>query len=263
MCEADIDQTDLVRLTLDTHTVNRRTKLIHVAIRMYRVYFISVLASGLATATCVGQATMRSSHVTLHSTMGGGSERLLEELEGAYIHVRGWGLKLPARVEAWGYSTTDSYVRGSGGSRLTLALTVGQSIHLQPIELLLRHSALTRTLRHEMTHVALHQASRRGMPRWFGEGLSMLVAGERQIESTRFNSLSSLERGLGPKGEHTTTRSAYETARRLVEDLSIEYGRSRIVGLVGLVASRGGFAGRFRTLTGKDPQTWAAGRLKP
>lgn len=228
---------------------------------MLRTCFMTIIAAGLCVSLSVGQGTMRSSHVVLHGPGGGAGERLLEELEEAYLHVRSWGLKLPTRVEAWGYSTTDSYVRASGGSRLTLAVTVRQSIHLQPVDLLLRHAALVRTLRHEMTHVALDPAARRGLPRWFNEGLSMLVAGERQIESTPFATLAALERGLGPKGDHATTRSAYETARRLVEDLEKTYGRSRITGLIGSVSRRGGFARRFHDLTGKDAPAWAAGRL--
>jgi len=204
---------------------------------------------------------MRSAHVVFTAPRSAGSERLLKELERAYVHVRAWGLRLPSRVVVWGYSTSASYVRGSRAPSVTLAATVRESIHLQPVDILLRHGTLTRTLRHEMAHVALDGAARRGLPRWFNEGLSMLVAGERQIETVLFNSLDALEHGLGSKSDHAKTRSAYETARRLLSRLEEEHGRARIVALVRAVSHGGRFPDRFRELTGRRPDVWSVGRL--
>lgn len=228
-----------------------------------RVYLMTIVMFAVPVSIVVAQWPVRSAHVVLNAPRGAGSERLLEELESAYVHVRSWGLKLPSRVNAWGYSTVDSYVRGSGGARATLASTLRGSIHLQPMDLLLRHAALSRTLRHEMVHVALDIAARRGLPRWFNEGLAMLVAGEMQVESARFATLAELKRGFGADGDHATARSAYATARRLVECLEKEYGRVRMASLVRNVGGRGGFPDRFRELTGSRPAAWVARNLKP
>ena len=226
-----------------------------------RIVSIACLASIFVSPEAAAQVPIRSAHIVFTAPRSAGSERLLEELERAYLHVRAWGLRLPSRVAVWGYSTSASYVRGSRAPSATLAATVRESIHLQPVDILLRQGALTRTLRHEMAHVALDGAARHGLPRWFNEGLAMLVAGERQIETVRFRSLGALEHGLGSKNDHAKTRSAYETARRLLSRLEEEHGRARIATLAHAVSHGGGVPDRFRELTGCWPDVWAAGRL--
>jgi len=207
------------------------------------------------------QPTLRSAHFVVIAPPGTVGEMLVDELEAAYVHVRTWGLRLPARIDVRGYSTTDSYVRASGAPRTTLAATVDGTLHLQPQGILVRSGSLQRTLRHELVHAALRRAERRGIPRWFNEGLAMHVAGERHPETVAFTSVDALERVIGQHEDHARTKSGYETARRLVERLEREHGRAALTDLVLWTATRGGFAGRFRQVTGVDPVPWTHRRL--
>lgn len=213
---------------------------------------MSSLVSILLTLATIGVARgdipegrYRSAHFVLHIPRTPQSGRLLDELESAYKHVREYGLSLPSSIEAWSYASTDNFVQRSGGARYNLAFAVGGRIHLQPLALLLRRGELPRALRHEITHIALLAAAKRGLPRWFNEGTAMVVAGERHPETIKFQNLETLERTITRSKSYDTLRSAYGTAARLVAEYVEANGREKLVELVRSVAGSGGFARKY------------------
>jgi hypothetical protein len=186
---------------------------------------------------------------------------MLEELERAYRGVQSYGLTLPGRIVAHLYGSAAEFVRGSGGSSYNLALASGEELHMQPLRILRRHGDPARVLTHELTHIALEGAARRGLPRWFNEGITMNLAGERQPETFRFRRLDQLADSLAHSRSYRVVRSAYGTSERLVRSLAADYGRERLLQLCRNVAAGRGFDEEFRRLTGGDPRSWAVRQL--
>lgn len=219
------------------------------------------LASADAHAPLQQWGRFRSAHITLTAPAGGDVNVLLNELERAHADVRAFGLTLPSMVEARSYPTSRAFVRGSGASLFNLALAVGLRIHLQPVVLLLRSGEFARTLRHEMAHVAMDAAARRGLPRWMNEGMAMTAAGQKGEEAIRFRTLDALEDTLARSRDHAHVRSAYATAERLVAGLVRAYGKARVLALIRATAAGSGFRRTFSALSGENPDRWGRKRL--
>jgi hypothetical protein len=207
-------------------------------------------------------ARHRSAHFTLVAPAGHDMGMLLDEMERAYRDVKAFGLALPANVNARSYGSTDEFVRGSGASRFNLAYYRAEVVHMQPVGLLVNRGELPRALRHEITHVALMKAARKGLPRWLNEGMAMVVAGEMHPETIRFTKLRDLEDTLARSRTHATIRSAYGTAGRLAGALIARFGRQKVLAMLRGVGSAGGFDRAFTTLAGSAPADWARGELK-
>ncbi len=219
------------------------------------------LASADARGPGQGWGRYRSAHITLAAPAGREVNVLLNELERAHADVRAFGLGLPAMVEARSYPTSRAFVRGSGANLFNLALAVGTRIHLQPVALLLRSGEFARTLRHEMAHVAMDGAARRGLPRWINEGMAMTAAGQKGEEAIRFRTLGALEDTLARSSDHAHIRSAYATAERLVAELVRAYGKARVLALIRATAAGSGFQRSFSALSGENPDRWGRKRL--
>ncbi len=187
--------------------------------------------------------------------------RMLEELESAYRDLRSYGLSLPRMVDVRCYPSTAEFTRRSGGESFHLAIAIGERLHLQPLPVLLRNGGLARSLRHELTHVALAGAAARGLPRWLNEGMAMIVAGERHPEVIRFRSLRQLEDSLFGSRSHDNLRSAYGTSARLAGRLAERLGRQKILALLRTVGSRGNFERAFRAYMGVALGAWERSEL--
>lgn len=81
------------------------------------------------------------------------------------------------RVETW--AATEEFIRATGQPGWMAAASDGESIALQPLELLARKRILNQTLRHELTHLTVYRLRAQGVPRWFEEGLVLYLTGER------------------------------------------------------------------------------------
>src|SRR5208337_1915807 len=79
------------------------------------------------------------------------------------------------RVETWG--SVGEFIRATGQPGWMAASSDGQSIALQPLELLARKRILDQTLRHELTHLVVRRLRAKGVPRWFEEGLVLYLTG--------------------------------------------------------------------------------------
>ncbi len=89
------------------------------------------------------------------------------------------------------------------------AASDGQSIALQPLELLARKQILNQTLRHELTHLVVHRLRAKDVPRWFEEGLVLYLTGERiEAPAARFKTT----RGTG-RGHHQAAVGSRDESR--------------------------------------------------
>lgn len=204
-----------------------------------------------------GYLRVQSAHIVLMVPRNVEAAKLLNELEAAYKDVRNYGLKLPSQVEAVSYASTTDFVKGSGGARFNLAMASGRTMHLQPYTVLLHNTGYLRALRHELTHVALYDAARRGLPRWLNEGMAMMVAGETFPITKRYKTIAQLERTLTTSRSQTAQRSAYAVCHRLCSLLTSQYGKDKLTGMLRATAT-GNFGTAFRALTGTGADEWAA-----
>jgi hypothetical protein len=204
----------------------------------------------------------QSAHFILTAPAAQDAGRLLNELERARRSVLEAGLRLPSTIEARMYLNSTEFVRGSGGTSSHLAVASGGKIHLQPLDLLLKRNDLAQALRHELAHIAMSQGGIGGIPRWFHEGLAMVVAGELRNGRKAFRKVAALEDSLAGSRSYSTLRAAYSASRYLVDRLVARHGHSRVTGLV--QGNRVGetFDERFRSLVGEDWKVWCDRQLK-
>lgn len=220
--------------------------------------------TGAPAGSAIWQQPTRfqSAHFQLTTPRGSSVERLLDDLERAYADVRGFGLRLPPRIDVTAHGSTDAFVRATGAQRHYLAMTLGRRIHTQPPLLLYRRGETARVLRHELVHVALAHRNAAELPRWLNEGLAVTVAGERFPGGKQFRSLDELERALDVGNASSTARSGYAAAGRLVAELIERAGRSRVVALIRAVHQGESFDAAFERIVGGDPRQWGDSTLR-
>lgn len=86
---------------------------------------------------------------------------------------------LPTRVKVQAWASTSDFIRATGQPGWVAATSDGQTICVQPLDLLARKQILSQTLRHEVTHLAVHHLRAGGVPRWYEEGFVLYLTGER------------------------------------------------------------------------------------
>jgi stage II sporulation protein D len=106
-------------------------------------------------------------------------KQTLETLERWRRELGSHAEALPSRVRVRTWASTEEFIRATGQPGWTAAASEGQSIALQPLDLLARKRILYQTLRHELTHLVAHRLCAPGVPRWFEEGLVLYTTGER------------------------------------------------------------------------------------
>ena len=85
---------------------------------------------------------------------------------------------LPPRVRVETWDAVGEFIRATGQPGWMAASSDGQTIAVQPLELLARKRILNQTLKHELTHLVVHRLRAKGVPRWFEEGLVLYMTGE-------------------------------------------------------------------------------------
>jgi stage II sporulation protein D len=83
------------------------------------------------------------------------------------------------RVRVITWTNVGEFIAATGQPGWVSGSTDGQSIALQPLDLLARKNALRQTLRHELTHLVVHRLRAKGVPFWFEEGWVLYLTGER------------------------------------------------------------------------------------
>jgi hypothetical protein len=127
------------------------------------------------------------------------------------------------RVETW--ATVSEFIGATGQPGWMAASSDGQSIALQPLELLARKRILNQTLRHELTHLVVHRIAAKGAPRWFEEGAVLYLTGERiDAPATAFKTATALEAAITKPRSEAGMKSAYAQALERVRRLARRQG---------------------------------------
>ena len=131
------------------------------------------------------------------------------------------------RVETW--DTTEEFIRVTGEPGWVGGSSDGNSIFLQPLGTLAARRILDATLRHELTHVAVHRARARGVPAWFEEGLVLWLSGERVEESApKTRGRRTLGEAIARPQSAAEMGAAYARAVSLVRQISAERGQKAL-----------------------------------
>jgi stage II sporulation protein D len=127
------------------------------------------------------------------------------------------------RVETLG--STGEFIRATGQPGWMAATSDGQSIVLEPLDLLARKRILNQTLRHELTHLVVHRLGAKGVPRWFKEGLVLYLTGER-IEAPAIapKTASELEEAITKPQSEAEMKAAYAQALARVRRMARRQG---------------------------------------
>ena len=132
---------------------------------------------------------------------------------------------LPGKVHVETSETTPEFIRATGQPGWAAASNDGQSIALQPLAKLKRKGILLSTLRHELTHLAIHRRRAPGVPQWFEEGLVLYLTGE-QVNAALSHALAglSLERAVTRPRSETEMKAAYAAALARIRALAHSRG---------------------------------------
>ncbi|MGA2983975.1 MAG: SpoIID/LytB domain-containing protein [Terriglobia bacterium] len=140
---------------------------------------------------------------------------------------------LPPRVRVETWDAVGEFIRATGQPGWMAASSDGQTIAVQPLELLARKRILNQTLKHELTHLVVHRLRAKGVPRWFEEGLVLYMTGER-IEA--------------PALALKTSRQLEEAITKPRSEAEMETGYAQALGRVRQLARREGDAAPWRVL---------------
>ena len=120
---------------------------------------------------------------------------------------------LPPRVRVQTWASVTDFTHATGEPGWMAAVSDGQSIALQPLDLLGRKRILTQTLRHELTHLVVHRLSAKGIPRWFEEGSVLYLTGERiETPPSAFRTNRKLEDAIVKPHSEEEMKAAYAQA---------------------------------------------------
>ncbi len=136
---------------------------------------------------------------------------------------------LPARIKVRTFETTADFIRTSGEPGWVAATNDGRTIDLQPLSTLQTKGILASTLRHELTHLLVHQLRASGVPTWYEEGVVLYLTGEKVGD--RSNELEPVGRtGRDPAKSkpQLDAERAYERARKRVAELARRRGEAAL-----------------------------------
>jgi stage II sporulation protein D (peptidoglycan lytic transglycosylase) len=152
--------------------------------------------------------------------------RLMHEAEESTGLVYNGVAKLKA------YATVAAFRNATGEPGWVAASTRGQTIRIQPTDVLSDGGTLESTLRHELLHMLVEEHAKAGTPLWFREGLVLYLA--RASAGTQgsgeFGSVSALEKALRSPANEQEMRQAYAEAQVRVSRLARQHGKETLVG---------------------------------
>lgn len=148
--------------------------------------------------------------------------------------LRSASLALPngQKTEVIVYATTGDFTGATGQPAWAAAVTLGRTIHLQPLKTLQKRGVHHTTLRHEFAHVVIEALSGGQVPRWLAEGLAIHFAGEGslyvRVPDAPGLTRDELERRLVQPVSAQEMRSLYAAAWRHVSALVRRKGEPEI-----------------------------------
>jgi len=132
---------------------------------------------------------------------------------------------LPQRVRVQTWTSVADFTRSTGEPGWMAAASDGQSIALQPLELLGRKRILDQTVRHELTHLVVHRLAAKDVPRWFEEGAVLYLTGERiETKPSAFKTGQELEVAIIKPHSEAEMKSAYAQALERVRHYARQQG---------------------------------------
>jgi stage II sporulation protein D len=138
---------------------------------------------------------------------------------GAHVDI------LPSRVRVQTWASVADFVRATGEPGWMAAASDGQSISLQPLELLGRKRILSQTLRHELTHLVVHRMAAKGTPRWLEEGSVIYLTGERiETPPSAFKNHRELDETITKPHSEAEMKAAYAQALERVRQFALRHG---------------------------------------
>ena len=128
-------------------------------------------------------------------------------------------------VETWG--TTADFIRATGEPGWVAGSSDGKSIFLQPLGMLASKGILDSTLRHELTHLMLHQLRASGVSGWFEEGFVLYLTGEPITSGAPSRATGrTLGQALARPRSAAEMHAAYARAALVVRRLAEQRGRT-------------------------------------
>ncbi len=152
--------------------------------------------------------------------------RMIHEAEGSTGLLYNGAAKLKV------YATVAAFRDATGEPGWVAASTRGQTIRMQPTDVLTDAGTLEGTLRHELLHMLVEEHAKPGTPLWFREGLVLYLANPHSGTATSgaFDSVAALEKALRNPSSEQEMRHAYTEAQARVALLAQQHGKDALVG---------------------------------
>jgi stage II sporulation protein D len=151
------------------------------------------------------------------------STRLIGEVE------QRTGFKFDYRPRLKVFPSVATYRDSTGEPGWIAASSRGQTIRLQPPELLRERRVLEQTLRHELLHQLIESHAHDGLPVWFREGLVLYLANDATSHSA-VSQASDLEQVLTHPRDRQEMEAGYSAAKVQVAALVNGNGRDTVMG---------------------------------
>jgi len=129
------------------------------------------------------------------------------------------------------YATVAAFRDATGDPGWVAASARGNTIRMQPTDILQEAGTLETTLRHELLHMLVEEHAKPGTPLWFREGLVLYLAQPNgpMRTSNNFESVSALEKALRSPTSEQQMRQAYADALARVSKLVAQNGRETVI----------------------------------
>lgn len=130
------------------------------------------------------------------------------------------------------HGTTTGFIEATGLSGWSSGATRGNTIQLQPLEILRKRRIFETTLRHELAHAMIEIIGYGRSPRWLAEGLAIHFAGEAaslpDVSRLARPSRREIDDKLAIPQPHRETRLIYAQAYREVRNLIRSHGEAHL-----------------------------------
>ncbi|MGC2209045.1 MAG: SpoIID/LytB domain-containing protein [Candidatus Korobacteraceae bacterium] len=139
------------------------------------------------------------------------------------------GLLLERHVTLWVYPTVAAFRDATGEPGWVAASTRGDSIRLQPVEVLKRSRSFDSVLRHEFLHMLVESKARPATPLWLREGLVLWLNQDHGRGISAGLSITEIERELDSPSSERELREGYAAAETCVAAYVHRYGQSTVI----------------------------------
>ena len=141
------------------------------------------------------------------------------------------GLLYNGRIKLKVYASLAEFRDATGQPGWVAASTRGNTIRLQPTDVLREAGTLERTLHHELLHVLVESHAKPGTQLWFREGLVLYLAQPQAVlrNTGGFPTLDALNNALRRPASEAEVRQAYAEARARVANMIAQSGKETVI----------------------------------